>query len=115
MRMKSLFSAAAVTAAVAAGLVAGASPSQAAGESWRLDHFTTISCTNTLSASMVAANFDSAAYDFRTTVTSGGLVYMDQDFNTLQTDGAHGWGFFRSPLASRCGSTSRSSVPRARC
>ena len=82
-----------------AGLLwVGASPSRAAGETWVLKSVDAVGCnSNQWSTTTVFSGVDGGQYVAHTTVTSGGLVYMNEDATFAPTNGAdEDWDLYTS-------------------
>jgi hypothetical protein len=69
----------------------GATPSQAAGEDFRITSLDTVGCDNAnINLGVDLLGFDGGAYTFRTRVTAGGRTYIDRSFDAA-ISGPRGW------------------------
>jgi len=74
----------------------GAAPSRAAGAAWTVTSVDVVGCNSgDWDLTVVFSGVDGGTYVPHTTVTSGGLVYMNEDASYAPTDGAaEHWGLY---------------------
>ncbi|MCW2785543.1 MAG: hypothetical protein JWP74_2060 [Marmoricola sp.] len=73
----------------------GVAPSQAAGESWKVTHVSEVGCADDAWSLDTKFAGLSGTYVAHTVVSSGGLVYMNQNATGFE-DGTSSWGLFAS-------------------
>ena len=82
---------------VVAGLLGlSAAPSHAAGESWSVTGIDQVGCEDqTWTVPMTTTGVDGGNYHYRTVVTSGGLIYMNELYQSIAEEGADlAWGLY---------------------